>query len=117
VGQQYAKNAGAVFRLKYRMVWCPKYRRPVLVKPVDARLKELFAAEGRTLGIDDSPNAGRPGHVPLLVEGIATICIAEIVNGLKGFTSRIARAVSVSQVAIAYALEPKLLCRIGRYGE
>ena len=27
--------------LKYHVVWCPKYRRPVLVPPVDRRLKAL----------------------------------------------------------------------------
>jgi REP element-mobilizing transposase RayT len=58
-----------------------------------------------------------PDHVPLFVEGIPTIGVAEMVNCLKGFTSHDLRAVSVSQVAIAYALEPKLRCRIGRLGE
>ena len=40
--ERYAKNAGAVFSLKYHLVWCPKYRRPVLVKAVDRRLKALL---------------------------------------------------------------------------
>src|SRR3974377_303574 len=31
--QRYAKNAGAVFSLKYHIVWCPKYSRPVLTGP------------------------------------------------------------------------------------
>ena len=39
---RYAKNVGAVFSLKYHVVWCPKYRRPVLVRPVDTRLKALL---------------------------------------------------------------------------
>jgi len=30
-----------VFSLKDHVVGCPKYRRPVLVPPVDRRLKEL----------------------------------------------------------------------------
>jgi len=42
VVERYAKNAGAVFSLKYHIVRCPKYRRPVLVKPVDCRLKVLL---------------------------------------------------------------------------
>jgi REP element-mobilizing transposase RayT len=40
---RYAKNAGAVFAvfaLEYHIVW--KYRRPVLVRPVDTRLKALL---------------------------------------------------------------------------
>src|SRR5215471_11919380 len=39
VSERYAQNAGAVFSLKYHLVWCPKYHRPVLVKPVDRRRK------------------------------------------------------------------------------
>ncbi|MBO0741029.1 MAG: transposase [Hyphomicrobiaceae bacterium] len=34
---RYVKNAGAVFSLKYHVVWCPKYRRPVLVAPAQIR--------------------------------------------------------------------------------
>jgi putative transposase len=33
-----------------------------------------------------------PDHVPLFVEGIPTIGVAEMVNGLKGFTSHELRA-------------------------
>jgi len=42
VSERYAKNAGAVFSLKYHLVWCPKCRRKVLTAPVDERLKVLL---------------------------------------------------------------------------
>jgi putative transposase len=38
---RYAKNAEAVVSLKFYIVWCPKYRRPVLTGLVEVRLKEL----------------------------------------------------------------------------
>ena len=47
---RYAQNAGAVFALKYHIVWCPKYRRPVLVDAVAGRLKDLLAAKADELG-------------------------------------------------------------------
>ena len=87
VSERYAKNAGAVFSLKYHVVWCPKYRRPVLVKPVDVRLKVAAAGKGQQLGLTIHVLEVMPDHVHLFVEGIPTICVAEIVNGLKGFTS------------------------------
>ncbi|WP_312001171.1 transposase, partial [Paenibacillus forsythiae] len=31
-----------VFDCQYHVVFCPKYRRKVLVSPIDERLKELF---------------------------------------------------------------------------
>jgi putative transposase len=87
VGQRYAKNAGVVFSLKYHVVWCPKYRRPVLVKPVDVRLKELLRWKAEQLELTIHEMEVMPDHVHLFVEGGPTICVAEIVNGLKGFTS------------------------------
>jgi putative transposase len=92
VGQRYAKNPGAVFRLKYHVVWCPKYRRPVLVKPVAARLKELLRLKAEQLELTIHQMQVMPDHVHLFVEGTPTICVAEIVNGLKGFTSHELRA-------------------------
>jgi putative transposase len=47
---RYRKNAGAVFTLKYHLVWCPKYRRQVLVGDVATRLKELLEAKAAELG-------------------------------------------------------------------
>jgi putative transposase len=87
VAQRYAKNAGAVFSLKYHIVWCPKYRRPVLVKPVDVRRKALLRLKAEQLELTIHEMEVMSDHVHLFVEGGPTICVAEIVNGLKGFTS------------------------------
>ena len=88
---QYAKNAGAVFSLKYHLVWCPKYRRQVLVAPVDARLKEVLAAVSESHGWTLHTLEVMPDHVHLFVEADPTACAAEIVNRLKGASSRILR--------------------------
>src|SRR5215470_5987976 len=47
---RYARNSGAVFSLKYHVVWCPKYRREVLVPPVDTRLKTIIGAVAAEYG-------------------------------------------------------------------
>ena len=91
MSERYAKNAGAVFSLKYHVVWCPKYRRPVLVKPIDVRLKVLLRQKAEDLGLTVHTMEVMPDHVHLFVEGEPTICVAEIVNGLKGFTSHALR--------------------------
>ena len=88
---KYAKNAGAVFSLKYHLVWCPKYRRQVLVAPVDARLKEVLAAVSESQGWTLHTLEVMPDHVHLFVEADPTACAAEIVNRLKGASSRILR--------------------------
>jgi putative transposase len=88
---RYAKNAGAVFSLKYHLVWCPKYRRPVLTPPVDARLKELVAEVAAEHGMTIHAAEVMPDHVHLFVEADPTLGVAEIVNRLKGRTSRVLR--------------------------
>jgi putative transposase len=85
--ERYAKNTGAVFSLKYHIVWCPKYRRPVLVKPVDRRLKTLLQQKAQELGMTIHTLEVMPDHVHLFLESDPTLCVAEIVNRLKGFTS------------------------------
>jgi putative transposase len=102
VGRRYAKNATAVFRLKQDVVWCPKYRRPALVKPVDARLEEWLRRKAEPLELTIHQMQVMPDHVPLFVEGIPRIGVAGMVNRRKGFTSQQLRAqFRFSQVAIA----------------
>ena len=88
---RYAQNSGATFSLKYHIVWCPKYRRPVLVDAVAGRLKDLLAAKADELGMTIHALEVLPDHVHLFVESDPTRCMAEIVNRLKGSTSRLLR--------------------------
>lgn len=91
VETRYAKNAGAVFSLKYHVVWCPKYRRPVLTPPVDGRLKEVLGEVAADYGMTLHALEVMPDHVHVFVEADPTIGVAEIVNRLKGRSSRILR--------------------------
>ena len=88
---RYAKNAGAVFSLKYHIVWCPKYRRPVLTAEVESRLRQLLAEKAAALGMTIHALEVMPDHVHLFVEADPTLSVAEIVNRFKGFTSRVLR--------------------------
>jgi putative transposase len=91
VRDRYAKNAKAVFSLQYHVVWCPKYRRPVLVPPVDGRLKELCGEVAAEYGFLVHQMEVMPDHVHLIVEADPTRSVAEIVNRFKGATSRFLR--------------------------
>jgi putative transposase len=89
---RYTYNTGAVFSLKYHLVWCPKYRRPVLVDGIADRLRALIVEKATELGMTIHALEVRPDHVHLFVEGDPTRCVAEIVNRLKGSTSRVLRS-------------------------
>ncbi|MGD0886897.1 MAG: IS200/IS605 family transposase, partial [Thermodesulfovibrionales bacterium] len=39
---EYKSNNNVVYSCKYHMVWCPKYRRPVLTGKVETDLKRII---------------------------------------------------------------------------
>jgi putative transposase len=88
---RYRTNAGAVFSLKYHLVWCPKYRRRVLVSPIDDRLKELISEVATEHDMTVHTVEAMPDHVHLFVEAGPTLSVAEIVNRFKGRSSRVLR--------------------------
>jgi len=90
--QRYAKNAGAVFTLKFHLVWCPKYRRPVLVGPVEKRLVQLLRQIAAELDATIHALEIMPDHVHLFLESDPTRSVAELVNRFKGRTSHDLRA-------------------------
>lgn len=89
---RYAKNAGAVFSLKYHLVWCPKYRRSVLQGRVAERLRELLAEVATDLEATLHAVEVMPDHVHLLVESDPRWAVAGVVSRFKGRTSRELRA-------------------------
>lgn len=91
IGARYAKNAGAVFSLKFHVVWCPKYRRPVLVRPVNTRLKRLIAEIAACREMTVHALEVMPDHVHLFVETDPRWAPAEIVGKFKAVTSRVLR--------------------------
>lgn len=89
---RYARNAGAVFSLKYHVVWCPKYRRKVLVEAVEVRLKELIHEAADMLGMTVHALEVMPDHVHLFLETDPRWAPAEFVGKIKANTSRVLRA-------------------------
>jgi len=81
-----------VYSAKYHIIWCPKYRRRVLAEPLEARLKEIIAEVGAEAGGEVIEVEVMPDHVHLLVEVPPVIALAELVQSLKGRSSRRLRA-------------------------
>lgn len=89
---QYAKNSGAVFSLKYHLVWCPKYRRPVLEGAIEKRLREVIEDVRAEHVWTIHALEVMPDHVHLFIESDPIYSVAEIVSRLKGASSRILRS-------------------------
>ena len=88
---KYSKNAGAVYSLKYHLVWCPKYRRPVLVGKVADRLKALLEEKASELKAKVHALEVKPDHVHLFLESDPTKAPAHIAAQFKGYTSNVLR--------------------------
>ena len=74
------------------MVWCPKYRRPVLVGRVKDRLEELIRARADEHGWEIAALEVMPDHVHLFVRAHPRHSPSYVANQFKGFTSRHLRA-------------------------
>ena len=48
----YKSNHNVVYSCKYHVVWCPKYRRKVLVNGLDIRLKNLIKSIATEIQVD-----------------------------------------------------------------
>jgi len=86
------KNAGAVYALKVHLAWCPKYRRPVLVGSVEKRLRQLLQETAVEHEWEIEALEIMPDHVHLFLAFDPRYALAEIVNRLKGVTSRVLRS-------------------------
>jgi len=72
-------------------VFCPKYRRKVLVNGVDTRLKELVQSIADENRFEVIEMEIMPDHVHLLLEVGPQFGIHKAVKTIKGKTSRILR--------------------------
>ena len=88
---RYSYSSHSVYNLGYHIIWCPKYRRKVLVDGVDERLKELLFEKAAALEITIEKMEVMPDHVRLFVKGKPTLAVHFIVNQLKGYTSMMLR--------------------------
>lgn len=89
---RYKRSAGCVFNIKYHLVWCPKYRRKVLIGKIAERLKEVFYDKATQLSIEIETIVIMPDHVHLFISSDPVEPIQYIVNQLKGNSSRILRS-------------------------
>jgi REP-associated tyrosine transposase len=92
VSRAVTTHTGGVYDLGYHVVWCPKYRRPVLTDTIRARCEELIRAKATEHGWDIVALEIMPDQVHLFVKPDQTASPAHIANQFKGFTSRHLRA-------------------------
>lgn len=88
---KYKSNLNVVYSCKYHVIWCPKYRRSVLVKGVDVRLKDIIRSVATECKCEILELEVMPDHVHLLVEVDPQFGIHKLIKLMKGRSSRLIR--------------------------
>lgn len=89
---EYKSNNNIVYSCKYHVVFCPKYRRKVLVGEIETRFKELVQEICTEFNIDLLEMEVMPDHVHLFLEVDPQFGIHKAIKTIKGKTSRILRS-------------------------
>src|SRR5919106_1633202 len=87
----YHSTNKTVYSAKYHLIWCPKYRRRVLVGGVDERVKVIIGDVAAEVGAEVIEVEVMPDHVHLLAEVPPTVPLSRFVGLAKGRSSRLLR--------------------------
>ena len=87
----YRSANKTVYSAKYHLIWCPRYRRRVLVGAVEERLKDILAQVAVRVGAEIVEIEVMPDHVHLLVEIPPPVAFSRFVQLAKGRSSRLLR--------------------------
>lgn len=87
----YQKEETCVHLMNYHYIWCPKYRKKLLVGEVKDRLNELIREKVKELDCELLKLVIMPDHIHLFLTGKPTISPNKLIGQIKGYTSRIIR--------------------------
>lgn len=85
--ERYRHLRGSVSTLTFHFVWCPKFRRKVLVGRVEKALRALIEAKAAELHCEIVALEVMPDHVHLFLKAPPTLAPQHIANQMKGYTS------------------------------
>ena len=88
---RWQTNKGSVYNVTYHIIWCPKYRRSVLVDDVAIRLKILLYEQAAKYGWIIEAMEVMPDHLHVFIKANPIDPVARIVAQLKGYTSHVLR--------------------------
>ena len=85
--KEYHSTETTVFSCQYHVVFCPKFRRPVLEEAIGERIKEIAPAYCESLGCQIMDLEVMPEHVHMLIDIPPTYAPRNLIARLKGFLS------------------------------
>ena len=91
MSDDYTHKKGIVYKNQFHIIFCPKYRRKVLVNGVDERLKEILFEIAKTKDVEIKALEIMPDHVHIFIDFDPRLTLHKIVKDFKGISSRILR--------------------------
>jgi len=85
--KRYNSTNHYTYSCQYHVIFCPKYRRPVLVDDIAERLLELINEKQQEYNFNVLDAEVMPDHVHLLLDVDPKIGVFKVVNKIKGYTS------------------------------
>ena len=87
MNNRWKSSKHAVYNCAYHFIWCPKYRRKVLVDGIDERLKELLLEKASEHSWIIENMEVMPDHVHIFIKATTNDDPVYIISQLKGYTS------------------------------
>src|SRR5258708_34166973 len=85
----YRKGSHTVYDIKLHIVWITKYRKPILSGEIAKHLRELVRQTCASLDVEIISGHVGADHVHLLVSVPPQLAVSELVQRLKGRSSRL----------------------------
>ena len=98
----YVRKKGIIYKNQFHVIFCPKYRRKVLVDGIDTRLKEILYDEAKKMNVDIKALEVMPDHVHILFDAPPQINLANFVNAYKSASSRLLKKNFLQQLEPYY---------------
>lgn len=85
---EYVHKKGIVYKNQFHVIFCPKYRRKVLVGRVETRLRKILNEEADNLGVEIKALEIIPDHMHVFIECNPRIVLHKVIKQFKGISSR-----------------------------
>jgi putative transposase len=91
MGKEYRRTQTTVSLINYHFVFCPRYRRKVLVGDVEKRLKEILPGICQEIEVSIVALEVMPDHIHIFLNALPNISPSDIMAKVKGVTSKTLR--------------------------
>ena len=89
--KSWYSDTNLVYSCQYHVIWCTKYRRPVLDDTIQKRLHHLICSKETELDFKVCACDIMEDHVHLILENNPKVPITRTVGLIKGYTSKVLR--------------------------